>query len=162
MKNKGFSLIEMVVAVFVILVGVVTTFGVLQKIIVSTSISSSRLVATYLAQEGIEVVRNVRDTNWVESKNWTQDIGGGGGGLETDYDDETVKSPWIGEGSFLEINNEGFYSYDSGVETKFKRKIIINETPSEKLEVKVEVFWKEHGRDYRIVVQEDLYNWWRD
>ncbi len=162
MKNKGFSLIEMAVAVFIILIGVVAAFGVLQKIIVSTSIGSSRLVAAYLAQEGIEIVRNIRDTNWVEgSGSWTQDIGGCGGGCEADYDD-TMLSPWGVDGHPLNINSEGFYSYDSGVETKFKRKIIVDETPGEKLEVKVEVSWKERGRDHQVVVQENLYNWWQD
>ena len=161
MKNKGFSLIEMVVAVFIILIGVVAAFGVLQKIILSTSIGSSRLVATYLAQEGIEIVRNIRDTNWVEGKNWTQNIGGCGGGCEADYDD-TALSSWGGDGNFLEINNEGFCSYDSGVETKFKRKITVDEISGEKLEVRVEVFWTERERDHQVVVQENLYNWWPD
>ena len=73
-NNKGLTLIELVIAIFVISIGVVGTFGVLQKIVVSTSLSSSKLVAAYLAQEGIEIVRNIRDTNWVEGEAWDNDI----------------------------------------------------------------------------------------
>ena len=158
MKNKSFTLIELMIAVFVIAVGTVGAFTVLQKVIVSTTLSSSRLTASYLAQEGIEIVRNIRDTNWIENKSWTQNIGGCGGGCEADYDD-TALSSWGGDGSFLEINSKGFYSYDPGVETKFRRKIIVDETSGEKLEVTVEVFWEERGKTHQVVVQENLYDW---
>ncbi|OHA66878.1 MAG: hypothetical protein A3C04_02450 [Candidatus Wildermuthbacteria bacterium RIFCSPHIGHO2_02_FULL_45_25] len=63
--RKGFTLIEVIVAVGIITVGVV---GVLSLVNQSLSLSTdlrNRIVATYLAQEGVELVRNMRDYNWL-------------------------------------------------------------------------------------------------
>jgi len=80
-KNKekesltGFTILELIVAIFVMTVGVLGAYAVVQQIIVYNSISSSRLTAAYLAQEGIELVRNIRDTNWLDPVNPLWDDG---------------------------------------------------------------------------------------
>jgi len=69
-SNKGFTLIETVVAVFVLTIGVLGVFTVVQNITFSSQLNSSKLTATYLAQEGIELVRNQRDSNWLAGSPW--------------------------------------------------------------------------------------------
>jgi len=167
MNNKGLTLIELVIAVFVISVGVVGSFSVLQKVIISTSISSTRLVASYLAQEGIEIVRNIRDTNWVEGDFWLDDLNAGdcsvaGPGCEADYNFqrlEACSSQPGGQCRYLRIENGGFYNYGVGRETTYKRKIfIVNGTDFIKITIQVD--WEESGRPHTISVQENLYNWY--
>lgn len=74
MLNKGFTLIEVLIAIFLITVGIGGAFNLIQKTVEYSAISSSRLQAAYLSQEGIEIIRNQRDSNWLAGNSWTQGI----------------------------------------------------------------------------------------
>jgi hypothetical protein len=162
MKSKAFTLIEVIVATFIITVGIGGVFALIQKTISDTSLLADRLTATYLAQEGIEIVKNIRDTNFLKiyegsltEEQWTQDLTGCEGGCEADYTDFAL----LTNDRYLKIEG-GFYKYSaSGIETSFKRKITI--TPdTDKLEVLVEVLWEERGNIHQVAAQENVYKWW--
>lgn len=171
MQDKGFTLLETTVAIFIVVVAIVAAFSAFYRIMVVTSSISSRLTAAYLAQEGIEIIRNIRDTNWLKGSNWDSDFNEckSQNGCEADYTTGT------GEGgtsfrtysdSPLYIANN-FYSYKiSGTETKFKRKITIipQKTKEEDeedniLDVSVLVEWEDRGKEYNFTAEEQLYNW---
>jgi len=63
MSQRGFTLLEAIVSIFIVTVGVGGVFTLVNQTIGGTQAVSSKLTATYLAQEGIEVVRNIRDGN---------------------------------------------------------------------------------------------------
>jgi hypothetical protein len=42
--------------------------------VVGVSLNQSKLIAYYLGQEGIENIRNIRDTNWLNDRAWDQGI----------------------------------------------------------------------------------------
>lgn len=168
MTKKGFTLLEVVIAVFLIIVGTTAVFVLITRTISIMAVSSSRLVAAYLVQDGIEIIRSIRDTNWIEIKT------GSNSGLppedwkegltacspcEVDYMDTTFNDPSL---SFtdqpLRIDGNGFYNYTSGTLTKFYRQISIN-PGSDILEVTVTVTWEERGKSYSHTAREDLYNW---
>jgi len=160
-NNKGFTLLEVLAAIFLITIGVLGTLALVQKTIAFTQITSSQFVAAYLLQEGIEIVRNIRDSNFlkirqeIEGVSWNDGLTGCSGGCEADYNDLTLTSY---AGKFLKIDG-GFYNYDSGLDTIFKRKITI--TPDTNvLEVVVEVSWQERGRWHKVMAQENLYKWY--
>ena len=128
--KRGFTLIEVTVAMFLVTVGVLGVFTVIQRTISFISISSSKLVASYLAQEGIETIRNIRDSNWLEDVAWDNGLTICSSGCEADYktntlQEETPLRPY-GAGVYLNIDSDGFYSYSSGTITSLKRKIIIH------------------------------------
>ena len=153
-NNRSFTLIESVVAIFMLTVGTVGAFSLIQKTITFTAVTSSQLKAAYLAQEGIELVRNIRDGNYVERSTWNDGLTGCADGCEADYNDGVFSSY---DDLFLMIDS-GFYNYDSGTETIFKRKItIVPQTNI--LEVAVEVSWTERGRGHTLAAQTELYNW---
>lgn len=153
MKKNSFTLIEVIAAIFVITVGIVGILSLLSQLIVSSALYSKRLIVAYLAQEGIEIVRNIRDTNWLEGKNW--DHGLGTGDWQADYDDINL-SPYADIP--LKINGN-FYNYEAGSDTIFKRKITITKPQAHILEVRVQILWQERGRSHQLTVQENLYNW---
>jgi len=68
--KRGFTILEVLITMLVITIGGLATYAMVQQIIFSTFSSSYRLTAAYLAKEGIETVRNTRDTNWIEAENW--------------------------------------------------------------------------------------------
>lgn len=67
MKNS-FTLIEVLFAIFILTMGISAAFSLIHNTLAYAKISSSRLTAAYLAQEGIEVARNIRDGNWLEQR----------------------------------------------------------------------------------------------
>ena len=71
--NKGFTLIELVISIFLLCFVIIGVYNAFSIIVILTSDTSDRLTATYLAQEGIEIVRNIRDTNWLNMDNCKAD-----------------------------------------------------------------------------------------
>ncbi len=157
-KNKGFTLIEVITAIFVITVGVGGAVTLINQTLGSIKTTSSKLVASYLAQEGIEIVKNIRDSNFLTGDDWADGLTGSSGctdGCEGDYTSQSLTS---GSGRKLKVDS-GFYGYFGTEETPFERKITI--TPNvDALEVLIEVSWQERGRTYKVIAQENLYDWW--
>lgn len=65
-KNKAESLLEVIVSIFVVSVGAAVATSLIVTSLQSNSFSRDNLIALNLAQEGIEAVRLVRDTNWLK------------------------------------------------------------------------------------------------
>lgn len=63
--NAGFTLLETVVAIAIILFGLVSLISLSTTSLVSGEITSDEFVAANIAREGIEVVRAQRDSNWL-------------------------------------------------------------------------------------------------
>lgn len=151
-NKRGFTLIELMVVATVLSIGIIGAMNSIRQVFIYARLLSSRLTAAYLAQEGIEIVRNIRDTNWVESSSW--DDGITTGDFEADYNDPGLS--FYGN-RYLRVDG-GFYNYGLGEETKFKRKINIQKDTDE-ISVSVIVMWQERGKGYEVEVFEKLYKW---
>lgn len=166
--SRGFTLLETLLTIFVITVGLIGGMTAILRTLNLSSFSSSNLIATYLAQEGIEIVRNIRDTNWLEARtttnSWDEGLTNCTAGCIADYKHSYGPNlidpnlPSFNE-QFLNIDANGFYSYSPGIQTTFKRKITIQKPQPDRLDVKVEVTWIEKGKSYTFSTQENLYNW---
>jgi len=206
MKN-GFTIIELIVSIFILSIGVLGVFSAFSMITILTSSTADRLTATYLAQEGMEIVRNIRDTNWLNMDGATGDFPSCASGndptsncpfswvdgidncesfgCQADYTTGTsvssIMNSWSGDGDYLFLNTDGFYSYDTnGTQTKFKRKITIapvtdvDTLDDHIIKVKVEVSWNQKATilksgflagdctttDNCITTEETLYDWY--
>ncbi len=160
--QRGFTLIEVMIATMVLTVGVLGTYALVSRVITATSVSVSQLTASYLAQEGLELVRNARDTNFLrirqgEEIEWTDGLLSCSAGCEVDYNDAAFDSY---QGRFLKATGS-FYAYDSGEDTKFKREVTITQPSANALEIFVDVSWQDRGNISREVQAADkLYNWY--
>lgn len=176
--SKGFTMIEIVIALFVLTVAVIGVYNAFSIMAVATTQMSDRFTAAYLAQEGIEIVRNIRDNNWLQADQnsditWDRGLTSCDTGCEADYKTEAFSGAGY-VGNVLKLGG-GFYNYSSGVDTKFKRKIVIdpvkndaNETIA--LKVAVTVFWAEKptivnidfpASSGSITAEDYLYNWYK-
>jgi len=172
----GFTMVEMLVAIFVLLVGITGGMAAIVKVITLTSVASSKLTAAYLAQEGLELVRNIRDTNALEYRRdgvttWDEGLLNCGSGCVIDYLDVQDNKPDLPAydsnnppnnplNRFLYFDESNYYNRrGNGLQTKFQRKITINKPSNDILNVTVEVMWTDRGALYTVTAQEQLYNW---
>ncbi|MCD4705351.1 hypothetical protein K8R66_04735 [bacterium] len=74
-NRKGQSILESTVAIYIAIVGLMSIMNIVFYNIQSQGLSHSMLIASNLAREGIEEVRNLRDSNWLNSKrNWDEGL----------------------------------------------------------------------------------------
>lgn len=64
-NTQGQGLLELIVAMGIIVSGLVGTLSLTISNQTASQDSADRLVATNIAREGIEVIRNMRDSNWL-------------------------------------------------------------------------------------------------
>ena len=175
-KEGGFTLAELLIAIFVLTTGIVGVYLVIQRSVSVIDYSYSRLTAAYLAQEGIEIVRNIKDTNLLEVRSdpasnfWNDNLEDGDWQIEyttpREIDPPLYPCPAPCDYShsnlwFLKKADGGFYNYSSGNDTQFKRKINIQRLGGgDILRVKVTVYWQRgHGKIYEFTIQDNFYNW---
>lgn len=70
LNNKGFTLTEVMIGMMILTVAIVTATNLLVGLIGTNKNNVSTMQAFYFAQEGIEAVRNIRDSNWLHNKDW--------------------------------------------------------------------------------------------
>jgi len=174
-KKNSFTLLEVIIAITVLTIAVGGSFTLIQQTLTASSQNKLKLTAYYLAQEGLEIARNIRDSNWLKQKRKDPDVSwdagladglsvGDSGDYIADYDDTSLSSF---EDKPLNLDSDGFYSYSPGEPTPFRRKISITkedipetDDPNDySLRVLVVVNWSERGRGHSVQATEYLYNW---
>ena len=65
--KRGFTFIETLVAVTIVVLGVIAPLAVASKVLFSMKKSEDYLVASYLAQEGLEIVRQKKDSALIDA-----------------------------------------------------------------------------------------------
>ncbi len=78
--QKGFTLLEGIIAMTVITVGLVAGMSLAISNISTAQNNERRVVAVNLAREGVEAIRNIRDSNWLKvdlNRTYPSDAGGG-------------------------------------------------------------------------------------
>lgn len=149
----------MLISLIIITVGVIGVFSAVSKYSENTQQAKENLVASYLCQEGIEIVKNMRDSNWVSEATWDTGLTGCASGCEADFQD-TALSAWDDLGRNLYIEGAtGFYKYidtplSGDTKTPYTRRINIAASANE-LDITVNVYWDGNT----MTVKENIYNW---
>lgn len=155
--NKGFTLIEAMVSLVLVTVAMGPVLILATSSVNVASRIEHNLTAANLAQEGVEVIRNIRDTNWLNGSAFDNTLSVGiwriewntiGGGLMA-----------VGSNPILKKNN-GLYNYSLGTNTVFRRTITISKPNSSELILTSTVTWVERGNINRTVSAEShLFDW---
>ena len=66
--KKGFTLVETMVAISILMLGILGPLSIASSGLRNSLFAKDQVTAYYLAQEGIEYVRYVRDANYLDSK----------------------------------------------------------------------------------------------
>jgi len=139
--HKGFSIGEVLISSFVIMMGVVATSNLLATSIGDTTDGRNLVIASQLAQEGAELVRNVRDNNVVNDSPSFNGFPSAGSTQECSIDYASALS-CPSSTTPLRYDN-GFYEHGSGEDTFFRRRIRISVSGSgEEADVESTVVWR--------------------
>lgn len=168
--QSGFGLIEVTISIYILIMGLLGIMSLLHQSLKAQHINENTLVAAQLAQEGVELVRNIRDNNWLSdnSSDWKTDIIGGVGGdvdqaFVIDYLGRTSISPVSGvddPDAKLYINADNLYTHTpSASSTLFSRIIEKTNPQGSYMEITSRVKWTERGNDHNYVISTRLYDW---
>jgi len=155
--NKGFTLIEAMVALVLVTVAMGPVFILATSSVNVASRIEHNLTAANLTQEGVEVIRNIRDTNWLNGSAFDNNLSVGTWRVEWNTAGGWLAT--VGSNPVLKKDN-GLYNYSTGTDTLFRRTITIAKPNSGELTVISSVTWTERGNISRTVSAEShLFNW---
>ena len=170
-SRRGFTLIETLIAVLIFSSATVFLITIVGRGVGALGSAQNQMTAFFLAQEGLETVRHIRDNNFLQN----------GGGV-----------PWhqglnqcFQNGCALDMRERKLYACDSdqcgelelrstslptvyefvhtpSLSARFRRVIeIIPATSNETILVTVSVFWRQGGIPRSVVLKERLFRWVR-
>jgi len=165
--KAGFSIVEIMTVLFVVSVGMLGVMSLIIQNIQSQSVNKGALIAYQLAQEGIEMVRYTRDSNWAAGRAWNYNLGVGH--YVMDYLDAAPRTITIVGQNNLKQDSSGYYYNprlvtDTNLNSGFSRVIDItanSEDPSNPstMHVQTTVAWNEYNRNFTYVLDTNLYDW---
>ena len=167
-RQKGFTLVEVLIAITVLIIGILSGFILITRALYNVAVIKDRLTASFLAQEGIELTRQIRDSNFLrilseESADWRDELGDGTYIIESRVDsEESIKLVSIAEDEdhlFLYNDILKIYNYSDGEPTNFNRKIKITTISDDEICVEAIMQWKTKRIDFDLTVEDHLYNW---
>lgn len=68
--KRGQSFIEAMVAITIIVSSITSALALVQSSITASRVSGSQVIAANLSREGLEVVRSLRDSNWLKGQSF--------------------------------------------------------------------------------------------
>lgn len=173
-QKKGFTLIETLVAIAVLVLAISGAFTAAQSGLSSYQHSKNQAIAINLAQEAVEAIRANRDSNILSGNNWMQ---GMGQSSDPCYSTDTIPRACIldissvpisisscgtaGTCPFLRQNSTtGYYGYNSTWPlTVFKREIQITSITSSEVSVLVTVTWSKGVSTKQYKTRTYLFDW---
>ncbi len=177
-------MVEAIVAVTLAMVGLL---GILNLIIHSLGSNTdvvNRFIAANLGAEGVEVVKNIIDTNYAKKLPWNSGINPGV--YELSYNcpsldnqaDHCVLIGDLGQNPQVLLDqrasplnfHDGLYDYQAaGTATVFKRIVMIDNLSidfdgdgfpaSDEIKVNVLTTWSEKGHNFTVNLEDHFFNW---
>ncbi|PIR98089.1 MAG: hypothetical protein COT89_01470 [Candidatus Colwellbacteria bacterium CG10_big_fil_rev_8_21_14_0_10_42_22] len=169
-NKSGQLMVEAMVAISLLSIGMLGTFGVLSQSLGISRIAADQYVAANLASEGIEIVKNEIDAEYTTSGTFATNIFSKNNKFcPVDYKSGIQSGCRNAEPTNLKSNNidqfrvkqDGYGVYGStGDPTSFVRYVHIEWIEPHIIEVKSTVKWiGRGGLDFDIEVADKFYNW---
>ncbi len=175
--NRGFTLLEVLIAIAILSFAVATTFTATQSGLSSAIESKNQVIGYYLAQEAVEFIRNKRDENSFLQQPWLAGIADNsindpcyfGKTCLVDVVQGTITTcptpttcPYLKQDSNSQAVSYGMYGYGAGgswVTSSFKREIKLTSINSNEVAILVSITWTKGSFSRTFNVSESLFNW---
>ena len=181
---KAFTLVETLVAITVILLAVMGPFQLVQRSLTASYIARDHLVATALAEEGLEYVRSIRDSNYLynienptATRSWLYGLNTSAGAEENCFlangctvdptrhgnNEAVAECPTTCPTMKLNPTTMMYTQRVTGnVPTRFTRKVLleqVNGSSDNRVKVTVTVTYISAQNSFDVTVTDYLYNW---
>lgn len=157
-RGAGFTILEIIVVIFIITMGLVGVLSLIIQNVQVQYVNKNNLIASQLAQECLELIRNIRDNNWLAGNDWDSGLVPENYYI-VDYTGSLNSVAGISEAK-LQLRDTGFYWHDpSDPDTIFSRLITITQPSLELLNISCLVQWSEKSGVKEYVVDTILYDW---
>lgn len=168
--KKGFTIIESLVAIAILISVIIGATTAVQSGISSYIFSKDQIVAFYLAQEGFEQIRNLRDENRLAGRHWLSGI------AETTNDpcyfgsactvspvETSELSRCSSPGSCPNLRQDaatGFFGYNAAWPvTIYRREIELSSVNTDEVAITVTVNWLKGILTRQFKARENILNW---
>ena len=170
-RVRGFTLIETLVAVLLLSTAIAGPLTIASKGLSATLIARDQMIAFYLAQDAVEYVRFVRDTNKLSGNSWLAGLDEctGAYGCTVDPSSGTADTCPGGGCPLIRKYDDGsghvYFSYTQGTVTpqQFRRTVTLAAPPTGEPDeevLTVAVSWRtQSGVTRAIEVRENLLDW---
>lgn len=169
--RRGFTLIETLVAITVVVTAMIGPLYAVQQSLNASRSAREQLIASSLAQEGVEFVRSIRDNNYLyvlktgATRSWLFGVDGSGGSANcttatcvVDPTQLTVTRTTTPQPLRLSSNNL-YNQAGSGTVTPYTRTIQITSVSSTEIVLTVIVSWTSKGQARNVTITERLHDW---
>lgn len=155
--DLGFTLVEALVAVAVLTVALTPVFAQVTASFRLARTIEQNLVASTLAQEGVELVRGMRDDNWFADNRFKQGFDACANGCRVVFDDSAPLP--LDANPPLQVDTQGRYRYSGGTDTPYSRRVTIEDVSDGHVKVVSKVTWNIGGTVREVVVEDHLFDW---
>lgn len=157
-NKAGFTLVEILISLLIFSFVITPIIFILSTNLSSAASVRNSYVASGLVQEGVEIVRNMRDTGWLAGTSFDDSIPDGTYRVQWNSD---AFIPLGTNPSLLENGSTGIFGYDIGdIQTIFSRTVVISTVTSNvEKRIVVTVSWNEKGISKSVSAEEHLFNW---
>lgn len=162
-REGGFTLIEALVAIFIFSISLVSLLTITSRGISGTTSAANQSVAQFLAQEGIEVARNQRDSNIIAGTStdiWNiLDICDTNDPCDIEYSGNALTLERCATDPCRLNFDNGVYTTDPGDPTVFTRRIWTEPESSDEMRVYSQVSWQNGSLTRFITLSTTLTAW---
>ena len=181
-SKSGQGLLEMIFAIGIMLLVVSAILGLTTANLVGQKESELQIIANNLAREGIEVARNIRDSNWLAAANWDNGLTNLNSQHEGIVEFDSENNTWaiVPPGDdLLYLSPDGIYSHaptSQSEQSIFHRRLTFynicqdqngeeeiksSDCITRKIGLKIisQVNWSDRGRQRSVTLEDLLYDW---
>jgi hypothetical protein len=162
-SRRGNLLVESIVSISITIIGFLGVLGLLSRSLGINKDVGQKFVATYLAAEGVEVVKSMVDKSFTDGLAWNDCCAAGD--WEAAYDSVSLSPVPASPNPLLFDTSEGIYGYASGVSSPFSRVIQISEIDwntdgrTDDLKVVSRVSWSSRGTVQEVILEDHFFDW---
>ncbi|MDP3727106.1 MAG: hypothetical protein Q8R35_00525 [bacterium] len=167
--TAGFTLLETIVALALVVSAIVGPFSLATRGVFGAKFSRSKLVALNLGQEGLELIRAMRENNILVGADWRGLTGPCSnsctrlqdGSYQPDvYTTANGSPPPVNAGlPLLFDESSGLYSQTVGAATPFTRVVAVSTLAASQMRIVSTITWVESGIPRRVELETTLYDW---